>query len=85
MNVTKPSVFVIIISTQIHRENDSKAISKIMQGFNSIFEWSHDLQDSDKILRIVSNKEISQQLVSQFTSVGIQSTVIGVFDKKTEP
>ncbi len=49
--------------------------------FTGIFEWSVDLDDCDKILRIVCGNDISLELVKTLKSGGVNSLVLEIFDE----
>ena len=56
-------------------------IKNTITNIGSIIEWSHDLDDSDKILRVVADKDISGILVSDLQSVGVDAMLLQVFEK----
>lgn len=73
--------FVIILSTVIRSPFDLGRIKNTITNIGSIIEWSHDLDDSDKILRVVADKDISGILVSDLQSVGVDAMLLQVFEK----
>ncbi|WP_214228297.1 hypothetical protein [Pedobacter sp. B4-66] len=69
------------MSTVINAPIDLQHICQIIDGFLGILEWSVDLEDSDKILRVVSNNDIGPELVKSLARVGVSSSVMEVFDE----
>ena len=74
--------FVIILSTVIRSPFDLGRIKNTIANFTCISEWSHDLDDADKILRIVADKDISKILLSDLQSVGVDALLLQVFKNK---
>jgi len=60
-------LFVIVLSTMINTLNDLKQTQIIISQFKSVKEWSCDLEDEDRVLRIISIRDISN-IVLSFTS-----------------
>lgn len=71
----------IIMSTVINTPIDLQHIYQTIDAFLGILEWSVDLEDSDKILRVVSNNDVGPELVKSLEGVGISSSVMEVFDE----
>lgn len=76
------SQFILIISTVIRTPFDLDSIKKAITGFSSIIEWSQDLDDTDKILRIVADEDISKKLVQQLERVEVHAVLLDVFEKR---
>lgn len=75
------SHFILIISTVIKTPFDLDRIKNAIANFNSISEWSQDLDDIDKILRIVSTEDISKKLLQQLERAEVSATILEVFEK----
>lgn len=75
-------LFVIVLSTMIDTSNDLKKIQTIISRFKSIKEWSCDLEDEDKVLRIISTREISKTLIEEFRKAGVFTQIMAVFKKR---
>ncbi|CAM4196969.1 hypothetical protein SAMN06265348_106187 [Pedobacter westerhofensis] len=76
-------LFVIILSTMINTSYDLNQTQTIMSRFKSIKQWNCDLEDEDKVLRIISTREISSTLIAEFRKAGVSTQIMEVF-KKTE-
>jgi hypothetical protein len=76
-------LFVIVLSTMINTSYDLNQTQIIMSRFKSIKQWNCDLEDEDKVLRIISTKEISSTLIKEFRKAGVSTQIMEVF-KKTE-
>jgi len=74
-------LFVIVLSARINTSNDLKQTQIIISQFKSIKEWSCDLEDEDRVLRIISTKDISNTLVGEFKKGGVSTQIMAVFKK----
>jgi hypothetical protein len=74
---------LFILSTMINTSSDLNQTQIIISRFKSIKQWNCDLEDEDKVLRIISTKEISSTLIEEFRKVGVFTQIMEVF-KKTE-
>ncbi|WP_367867818.1 hypothetical protein [Pedobacter sp. WC2423] len=75
------SQFILILSTVIKTPFDLNLIQCTIANFNTVIEWSHDLDDADKILRIVSHEDISEKLVLHLEKAKVNAAVMEVFEK----
>lgn len=75
------SQFILIISTVINTPFDLDRIKNAIAGFNCISKWNQDLDDIDKILRIVSAEDISEKLVQELEKAKVSAVVLEVFEK----
>lgn len=75
------SQFILILSTVIKSPFDLNRIKHTITNFNSVIEWSQDLDDVDKILRIVSDEDISDKLVLNLEKAKVRAKVMQVFEK----
>ncbi|RAJ27284.1 hypothetical protein [Pedobacter cryoconitis] len=73
--------FILILSTVIRTPFDLNRIKYTIANFNSVIEWSQDLDDVDKILRIVSDEDISEKLVLNLEKAKVSAVVMQVFKK----
>jgi hypothetical protein len=69
-------LFVIVLSTMINSSNDLKQTQIIISQFKSIKEWSCDLEDEDRVLRIISTREISSTLIEEFRKAEVSTQII---------
>ncbi|MET4141429.1 hypothetical protein [Pedobacter sp. UYP1] len=75
------SQFILILSTVIKTPFDLNRIKRTITNFQSVIEWSQDLDDIDKILRIVSHEDISEKLVLNLEKAKVRAIVMQVFEK----
>jgi len=73
------SRFIIIISTLINTPYDLEHISSTVGKFAGVIDWTIDLGDSDKVLRLSASNNISTELTARFHQLGITAAVMGVF------
>lgn len=71
--------FIIIISTVINSPYDLEHISSTVGKFSGVIDWTIDLGDCDKVLRLSASNNISAELTADFHQLGITSAVMGVF------
>lgn len=74
------SRYITIISTIIESGSDTNLIALAVAGVQNISEWSIDLEDCDKVIRIVSAKDISNEFCEKLAFFGIKASVMEVFD-----
>ncbi|KIO77610.1 hypothetical protein TH53_08135 [Pedobacter lusitanus] len=77
------SQFVLVLSTAIKAPFDLDSIKNAITNFSSVIEWSQDLDDIDKILRVVCREDISEKLVLDLERAEVSAAVLGVFERKT--
>lgn len=75
------SNYIIILSTAVNNPTDLQQISQVINGFTEVLEWSVDLEDCDKILRVVCRNNIGNELVKQLSVLGIYTTLLEVFNE----
>ncbi|MBB5623700.1 hypothetical protein HDE69_004787 [Pedobacter cryoconitis] len=75
------SQFILILSTVIKSPFDLNRIKCTIANFKSVIEWSQDLDDVDKILRIVSHEDISEKLVLNLERAKVRAIIMQVFEK----
>lgn len=76
--------FTIIISTIINTQEDLLVVKQVIQNFPSIKEWSQDLDDCDKVLRVVSEQNIATELVEELNTLGVVAKVMEIFEKESK-
>ncbi|MDR6843637.1 hypothetical protein [Flavobacterium granuli] len=54
---------VLVFATNIATENDKQKISNILDGNTEIQQWTLDLEDIDRVLRIVSDTLSEEQII----------------------
>jgi len=68
--------YVIIFFTQ---SNCIENLSVMDKSMTSIVEWTQDLEDCDKVIRVVSSNNISLELLEKFRNIGIQAELMAVY------
>jgi triacylglycerol esterase/lipase EstA (alpha/beta hydrolase family) len=76
------SRYIIILSTIIESVNDTDLVSLAIAGLKDISDWSIDLEDCDKVIRIVSTRDISHEFCEKLALFGIKASVMQVFDDR---
>lgn len=70
---------ISIFKTNIHSENELQKIASYLNARISEIIWNIDLLDSDKILRIDSNTNKNEEVISLFKEVGYRCTNLETF------
>jgi len=68
--------YIIIFFTQSNCKEDLFVINRTM---TSLVEWTQDLEDCDKVIRIVSSTDISSELLEKFRKIGINAELMAVY------
>ncbi|CAH0147064.1 hypothetical protein SRABI27_00437 [Pedobacter sp. Bi27] len=76
------SRYVTIISTIIENANDKSLVALAIAGLDGVSEWSIDLDDIDKVIRIVSVWDISTACCEKLALFGIKASVMQIFDDR---
>ncbi|WP_025143014.1 hypothetical protein [Pedobacter jeongneungensis] len=76
------STYITIISTVIETSNDTSLIALAIAGLDDVSEWSIDLEDCDKVIRIVSTQDIGIECCEKLALLGIKASVMQVFDDR---
>jgi len=71
--------YIIIFFTQSDCRGALYTIDNTMTYYASIIEWTQDLEDCDKVLRIVSRNDISSELLEKFKKFGIKAELVAVY------
>jgi len=59
-------------------------LSNTLASFSPILEWTIDLTDSDKVLRIETSRDITTFLIAELEKLGIRCNVMGTFVNKLQ-
>lgn len=76
------SGFIIIMYTKVHSQADQQLITQVIADFDCVREWSLDLDDSDRVLRLLTVKNIGNELLNSFKLQGLQVSLTEVFDQE---
>lgn len=72
--------YIIILYTVIYSIKDLIQLREAVHNTSGILEWSIDLDDCDKVLRIVANKEVGEELTDQLQLFGIGFSELETFE-----
>jgi hypothetical protein len=75
------SRFVIIMYTLVNSPIDLQFIKLGMEGLEEIQDWSLDLDDCDKVLRLVTTADIGAELLTRYHILGLKVKLMEVFDR----
>jgi len=76
------SRYITILATIIESDSDTDLIALAIAGLKDISAWSIDLEDCDKVIRIVSAEDIGNEFCDKLALLGVKASVMEVFDKK---
>ena len=76
--------YIIVYSTNIYNSTDFIILSNTLASFSPILEWTIDLTDSDKVLRIETSRDITTFLIAELEKLGIRCNVMGTFVNKLQ-
>jgi hypothetical protein len=71
--------YTIIFYTKTATLHELIKMYSFLRCFNAIIRWTQDLEDCDKVLRIVSSYDISNKLQEAFKSLGIAAELMAVY------
>ena len=67
--------YILVFKTSLQNERDLLDISPVLNTHHWIEQWNVDLQDRDRILRIVVNQPIRpQQIIGLVSACGFECT-----------
>ncbi|WP_316800264.1 hypothetical protein [Pedobacter frigidisoli] len=71
--------FILIFYTQTSSIDDLLRIEKILGGLENVLSWTLDLQDCDRVLRVMSGVDLSKKIQETFNDLGIISELMAVY------
>ena len=71
--------YITIIFTKTNCREFLSIIDNTMTYLTSIIEWTQDIEDCDKVIRIVSRNDISIEIVDSFRNFGIEAKLMAVY------
>ena len=74
--------YIIVYSTNIHNSEDFINLSNVLASFSPVLEWTIDLTDADKVLRVQTTQDITTLLIDGLKELGIRCTLMGTFIDK---
>lgn len=78
MNLTKTETECLVFRTNLQTKTDVKRIADVMNTHSGILEWSVDLEDWEKVLRVVGTSISSRQIISILRSLNVNIQEIPV-------
>jgi hypothetical protein len=64
--------YILIFKTNVRTEFEKKCVADILNSLNSIQEWSIDMEDVDRVLRIVSTSKSTEEIITTLTNEGYE-------------
>jgi hypothetical protein len=61
---------MLILKTDINTRNDFRTVKNMLQGYYRINECTIDLDDRDKIVRVIGENIVTNDIVSKINSYG---------------
>lgn len=76
-------MYVIIIATNVTWGNPYRSLELVMNAYpkSEILSWSVDMNDVDRVLRVVSRNDTSQHLISELRKNYVLCNLMEVFDR----
>jgi hypothetical protein len=71
--------YIIICYTNIHNSTDLTNLSDALASFSTVIDWTIDLTDSDKVLRMETSQDITTTLITDLEKVGVRCNVMETF------
>jgi len=72
--------YITILYPIIYSLEDLNQLSKAIGGIDGIVEWTIDLDDCDKVLRIVMDQKMEDELTTQLQSYGVNFSELETFE-----
>lgn len=72
MTATENLTHILIFRTNINTPADRDGVLRIMEAHPAIEEWSVDLDDIDRVLRVVSHSATPEQIINLINKAGYQ-------------
>ncbi len=63
---------ILIFKTNIQTEFDRLRIKNVLDASQKVLKWNIDMEDSDRVLRIVSDSLSPEQIISVLDYVGFE-------------
>lgn len=72
MVMTENLAHILVFKTNIHTDMDKHRIEAALSEMKHIEEWSVDMEDIDRVLRVVSFELCPEEIISFIRSVGFE-------------
>ncbi|MEJ2881680.1 hypothetical protein [Pedobacter sp. GR22-6] len=71
--------YIIVMSLDIWKPHYLKIVARTITLFKSVIDWSIDLDDKEKVLRVTAEKDVSTKLSAYLGMFGAECRVLEVF------
>lgn len=78
-------MYVIIVKTNIQNARQQLLLKPELDGWQSISEWSVDLGDVDRVLRVVAVTDITDELIQSLRQFGFRASLMDLFHSGCAP
>lgn len=70
---------ISVFKTNVSSDRELNEISPLLNRYFKEIKWNIDLWDTDKILRVDSNKDWTKEITELFSSIGLRCTHLEAF------
>lgn len=72
MVMTENLAHILVFKTNINNGNDKPLLEQTMAAIVAIEEWSIDVEDVDRVLRVVSHETGPQEIINKVRALGFE-------------
>ena len=72
MTMTEDLTHILIFRTNINTESDKRRVAEFFEAQALVKEWNVDMDDIDRVLRIVSQDLRAREIIEQINRIGYQ-------------
>ncbi len=70
--MTENLTHILVFRTNINTEADKLKVAEVFTGYNTVEDWNVDMDDIDRVLRIVSYEPCAEEIIKQINKIGYQ-------------
>lgn len=70
---------IIVMETDVSNNSGVEKLRNVMDAQSSVRGWTIDMDDDQKVLRIISGKDISRKVTMDLRREGISAAIMEVF------
>lgn len=70
---------IIVMETDVSNNSGVEKLRDVMDAQSSVRGWTIDMDDDQKVLRIISGKDISRKVTMDLRREGISAAIMEVF------
>lgn len=71
MVMTENSAQILVFRTSVYTEQGKFRVKEALEGLPQIEEWNVDMEDVDRVLRVVSHETSPEEIISRLKAAGI--------------